>query len=163
MLPLWARVDLGAVAMKGYSTFPKAPALLEPRHHLVSYPGHSWGGIYSSPEQQSVYSTAPADWAKVICLLSVWMSNSLIWPIDRTLSSPTSLSPSGLGNNGNEGILHTPWNSKTEVSHSDCLMSYQGHSLVWGVLLLCRDPVGVFYSPSQQGLAYFKSSLKSCK
>ena len=27
MLPLRARVDLGAMAMKGYSTFPKAPAL----------------------------------------------------------------------------------------------------------------------------------------
>ena len=31
MLPLWARVDWGAVAMKGYSTFPKAPALLNIR------------------------------------------------------------------------------------------------------------------------------------
>ena len=30
MLPLQARVDLGAMAMKGYSAFPKAPALLEP-------------------------------------------------------------------------------------------------------------------------------------
>ena len=27
MLPLRARVDLGAMAMKGYSAFPKAPAL----------------------------------------------------------------------------------------------------------------------------------------
>ena len=32
VLPLWGRVDLGARAMKGYSTFPKAPALLEPCH-----------------------------------------------------------------------------------------------------------------------------------
>ena len=29
MLPHRARVDLGAMAMKGYSAFPKAPALLE--------------------------------------------------------------------------------------------------------------------------------------
>ena len=26
-------MDLGAMAMKGYSAFPKAPALLEPQHH----------------------------------------------------------------------------------------------------------------------------------
>ena len=30
MRPLRARVDLGAIAMKGYSAFPKAPVLLEP-------------------------------------------------------------------------------------------------------------------------------------
>ena len=33
---------------------------------LVSYPGHSLGeGSYPSVEVQSVYSTAPADWAKM--------------------------------------------------------------------------------------------------
>ena len=35
MLPLRARVDLGAMAMKGYSAFPKAPVLLEPHHQIV--------------------------------------------------------------------------------------------------------------------------------
>ena len=30
VLPLQATVDLGAMAIKEYSTFPKAPALLEP-------------------------------------------------------------------------------------------------------------------------------------
>ena len=34
VLPLRARVDLGAMAMKGYSAFPKAPALLEPHHQI---------------------------------------------------------------------------------------------------------------------------------
>ena len=34
MLPLWARVDLGAMAMKGCSALPKAPALLEPHHQI---------------------------------------------------------------------------------------------------------------------------------
>ena len=29
------RVDLGAMAMKGYSTFSKAPALLKPHHQVV--------------------------------------------------------------------------------------------------------------------------------
>ena len=35
VLPLKARGDLGAMAMKGYSAFPKAPALLEPHHQIV--------------------------------------------------------------------------------------------------------------------------------
>ena len=35
-----------------------------PSDCLVSYPGHSLVGSYSSAEVQSVYSTAPAEWAK---------------------------------------------------------------------------------------------------
>ena len=35
MLPLWTRVDLGAMAMKEYSAFPKAPALLKYHHQIV--------------------------------------------------------------------------------------------------------------------------------
>ena len=35
VLPLRAGVDLGAMAMKEYSAFPKAPALLEPHHQIV--------------------------------------------------------------------------------------------------------------------------------
>ena len=35
VLPLWARVDLGAMAMKGYTAFAKAPAVLEPHHQIV--------------------------------------------------------------------------------------------------------------------------------
>ena len=35
MLPLQARVDLGAMAMKGCSAFPKAPALLKPHHQII--------------------------------------------------------------------------------------------------------------------------------
>ena len=35
MLLLLVRVDLGTMAMKGYSAFPKAPALLEPHHQIV--------------------------------------------------------------------------------------------------------------------------------
>ena len=35
MLPLQFKVYLGAMAMKGYSAFPKAPALLEPHHQIV--------------------------------------------------------------------------------------------------------------------------------
>ena len=35
VLTLWACVDYGAMAMKEYSTFSKAPALLEPHHQIV--------------------------------------------------------------------------------------------------------------------------------
>ena len=35
VLPLPARVDLGAMVIKGYFAFPKAPELLEPHHQIV--------------------------------------------------------------------------------------------------------------------------------
>ena len=35
LLPLRAKVDLGAMAMKGCSVFPKAAASLEPHHQIV--------------------------------------------------------------------------------------------------------------------------------
>ena len=35
VLPLRARVDLGVMKIKAYSALPKAPALLEPHHHIV--------------------------------------------------------------------------------------------------------------------------------
>ena len=61
------------MAMKGYSAFPKAPALLEPHYTIVSYPGYSLEVLYPSAEMQSVYYTAPTDWAKNISenLLSI--------------------------------------------------------------------------------------------
>ena len=66
MLPLRARVDLEAMAIKGYSTFSKAPASLETHHQIVHchIQGTRWGRSYPSAEVQWVYSTAPADWAK---------------------------------------------------------------------------------------------------
>ena len=57
------------------------------------------------------------------------MSNSSIWPIDRTLSSATTLGKNGLGSNRNEGVLHIPQISNSGTSPSDCLMSYSGHAL----------------------------------
>ena len=54
------------MAMKEYFTFSKALALLEPRHQIVySYnQGTHRERVYLSAEVQSVYSTAPADWAR---------------------------------------------------------------------------------------------------
>ena len=63
MLQLWVRVDPGAMAIKGYSIFPKAPVLLEPHHQMVEcHTQHSLEVSYPSAEMQSVYSTVPADW-----------------------------------------------------------------------------------------------------
>ena len=39
VLPLWARVDLEAMAIKGCSSFPKAPALLEPHDQIKQFGG----------------------------------------------------------------------------------------------------------------------------
>ena len=77
MLPHRGRVDLEPVAMKGYSAFPKLPALLN--HHFS--------------EMQSVYSAALADWANirlkvilfsqsVLCMLlvdEIWLPRHLNW------------------------------------------------------------------------------------
>ena len=35
MLPRRVRVDVGVISMKGYSTFPKPPASLEPHHPML--------------------------------------------------------------------------------------------------------------------------------
>ena len=74
VLPLRAKVDLGAMEMKGDSTFPK----VSPSDFLVPYLGHSLRKSYPSAEMQSVYSANPADWAidwiyiRTVCLLSHW-------------------------------------------------------------------------------------------
>ena len=54
MQPLQARVDLGAMAMKGFSTFSKAPALLEPLNQIVWFYNQDtrwWWGL--TPLQKS--------------------------------------------------------------------------------------------------------------
>ena len=58
---------------------------------------------------------------------------------------------SGQGSDDNVGVLCIPqsW-SITGTSPSDCLVLYLGHSL-GEVLPLCREAVGIFYSPSQLG------------
>ena len=55
---------------------------------------------------------------------------SSIWPIDRTLSSATTLDQSGPVSDGNEGILHIPQSSSiTGALAWDGLMSYSGEWL----------------------------------
>ena len=69
-----------------------------------------------------------------------------------TLSGATTPGQSGPGSNGNEGVLRIPQShSITGTSPSDCLVSYPGHSLGRRGLSLCREAVGIFYSPSRLG------------
>ena len=57
-----------------------------------------------------------------------------------TLSGATTLSQSGPGSTGNEGVLHIPQSSIiTGALPSDCLMSYiQATHWGWGLTLLQR-------------------------
>ena len=85
------------------------------------------------------------------------MSNSFIWPIMRTLSGVTTQGQSGPASNGNEEVFRIPQiPSITQTSLSDCLVSYPEHSLVVGVLPLCKNAVGLFYSPRRLGCTNFK-------
>ena len=76
-----------------------------------------------------MYSSASADWV--------------------TVSQGVSRS------DGNAGKLCITQSSKIDALVSDSLISYPGHSFVGSVFPLCRDPVGVFYGPSQLGSAVF--------
>ena len=71
------------------------------------------------------------------------MSDSSIWPRDRTLSGATTLGQNGPWSNGIERVLQIVQCSRTGASPSDCLMSYPGHLLAER-LLLCRDAVCEF-------------------
>ena len=71
---------------------------------------------------------------------------SSFWPIDRTLSGPTTPGQSGSGIDDNEEVHSITQSSNiTEISPSDCLVSYAGHSLAEGAVLpICRGAVSVF-------------------
>ena len=84
-----------------------------------------------------------------------------IWPIDMTRSGATTPGQSEPGSDGNEEVLHIPQiSSITEVSAWDCLVSYPRY-LLGDVLPLCRDAVGIFYSPNQLGNKIVKEILLS--
>ena len=51
------KVDLGAMAIKGCSTFPKDLALLKPHHQIVQFHIQDTRRFGGSVEMQSVYST----------------------------------------------------------------------------------------------------------
>ena len=66
----------------------------------------------------------------MICLHSVQMSNSYIWPIDMNLLGATTLTQSRPKSDSNEQELCIPQSSCiTGASLSDCLVSYPRHPL----------------------------------
>ena len=76
------------------------------------------------------------------------MSNSSIWSIDRTLSGSTTLSQLELRSNCNEGVFRIP---QCSPYWSLTIRLFNVKSRTFGgVLPLCRDTVGIFYSSSQQ-------------
>ena len=93
MLPLWARLGVGVMAVKRYSAFPKDSGITRasPSDCLVSYPGHSLEESYSSAEMQSGYFTAPADLAGI--------SFKHIY-----LTHRGTMDQNGPGSNGNERV-----------------------------------------------------------
>ena len=65
LLPFRARMDLGAMAMKRYSTCPESQYYWNLTIRMFSViSGHTLGRAYPYVEVQSVYSTAPTDWAR---------------------------------------------------------------------------------------------------
>ena len=79
------------------------------------------------------------------------MSNGSIWFIDRTWSGLATLGQSGTESDSNDGVLRVSQSSSiTEASLSESFVSYPETRCGW-VLLLHRDAVGVFNSPSWQG------------
>ena len=75
---------------------------------------------------------------------------STIWPIDRTLSSASTLSQSGIGGDGNEGVLHIP-KSSSITGTSIRLFNDICRTVVRELLPLCRGAVGVYYKTSRVG------------
>ena len=78
----------GSNGNEGVLRIPQSSSITRtsPSDCLVTYPGHSLGGgSYPSAEVQSVYSTAPSDWAMILCKLS----NSSIWSINAIITGTT--------------------------------------------------------------------------
>ena len=83
--------------------------------------------------------------------------NSSLWPIDWTLTGTATLSKSGPGSNGNEGVLYIPQSSRTGALQSDTVWS---HSFdVGGALPLCRGAAGVFDDPSRLGYQFIERDV----
>ena len=83
MLPLLARVDQGEMDIKGYSVFPKSPAILKPHYQILSCHTRTLVG-------------------RVLPLC-----RDAAGVLDRILSGATTPGQSGPGSDGNEGV-HSP-------------------------------------------------------
>ena len=116
MLPLSARVDLGAKQWRGNQQTP------ELRHYR------------SLTIRQSLYSAAPADWvmASSILITCEYFLIRSISPIDGVLICTTTWGLSGSGSNGHGGVLHALQN--LNLTTKCILVSYPDTSLYFGVV-----------------------------
>ena len=71
-----------------------------------------------------------------------WL-NSFIWLIDVTIIGTTTLAQSWISSNSNEGVLHIPQNQNLTIRWFSVISRTL---LGGGVLPLCWDAVGIFYS-----------------
>ena len=100
---------------------------------------------------------------------------SSIRPIDRSLSGATTPGQSEPGNDGNKGVVCIPQSSSIiGASQSYCLVSPNppswslaiglfsviSRTLIGRFLLLCREAVGVFYSPGRLGNWLNRKSMR---
>ena len=81
MLPPLARVDLGALAIKGYSAFPEDPALLDPHQQIVEchIKDLRWESLTLSSEMLSVYSAAPAQLGHIPITCNLVSYQNTLW------------------------------------------------------------------------------------
>ena len=162
VLQLWAKVDLGAMAMKGYSAFSKSP-VISPSDYLVSYPGNSLevgltylkscsgvfcnscrldhrtlvgGGVLPHWSDAAVYFAAPTDWPTGHSLVRVLHP---YWDEAVYFAAPTDW-PTG---HSLVRVLHPYWDEAVYFAAPSDWPT--GHSLV-RVLLLYWD--AVVYSPA---------------
>ena len=117
ILPLLVRVDIGVMAIKEYSIFPKALGL-EP-HHQFSVISRTLvrEDLNSSAEMQSVDSTAPADSAALASWESIVLNlgEGLIKVVCICACSKHPISPSQLS---------FQWMAKGRHSSSPVLLQY---------------------------------------
>ena len=116
MLPLRVIVDQGAMAIKGYSAFPKDPEMSK----AVLFQAIQFRMCTDSLSKRFYF--------KIQFTISSQFSS--IWHKAWTLSSATTTGHSRPGSDGNKGVLCIPQSfTITGASSSDCLTSYLGHSL----------------------------------
>ena len=91
---------------------------------------------------------------------SKWLNIS-IWPINGTLTGTTTQDQNWPKSNSNEGVLQILQSPRTVVSPSDTVYCPIRTLIGRKILLLCRNSVDVFYSPSQLGryLAELRNTL----
>ena len=123
MLPLRARVDLGAMAMKGFYTDKNLSSTTTPGQSEPGSDGNE--GLLQIPQNSIITGASPSD-----CLVS-YPGHSLVGrgftPLQRYSLSILQPQSTGLRK---EGVHHIPQNSGiTGALTSDCLVSLPGHSL----------------------------------